>query len=127
MKYLVLLIALFFVKPLSAQDDLTKKEVVNIQTFIKLIKIADKEKLAAMTQYPLLVKYGKVKVANRADFVKKFNLIFDKELRDYIVSFDESEWSRVGSKGLMFRAGEVWLNEGGTKLITVNGNFEVFE
>lgn len=121
MKYIIAVFAFFLFGSVSAQDNLSKKEVKNIQTFIQCIKKGDKDKLSTMAQYPLLVKDGKVKVKSKADFVKKYDLIFDKKLTQIILESKVSDWDRVGSKGVMLNEGEIWFNEGAIKLITVNG------
>lgn len=105
----------------SAQQNLSKKEVKNIENFVRFVKSDDKKSLSKMARYPLNVKGGTVKVNNKADFLKSYNQIFDKKLKQFIVTSKLEDWDRVGSKGVMLNEGEIWFNEDATKLISVNG------
>ncbi len=111
----LLLISVF----LYSQGQIDKRSNPVVE-FIEAIQTADKEKIAQHVSYPLKRKYPLPAVEHEADFVLRFDEIFDKELMDKIINSDpQNDWSKVGWRGIMLSGGVLWLDTEG-RLLAIN-------
>lgn len=119
---LLLTIALSF----SAFGQQLEKEYQNfISDFIYQVKHRQIEKLSSKIIFPLKREYPISDIKNKADFVKRYHEIFDRELVSKISSSKPTlDWSAVGWRGIMLFNGDVWLDYDG-RLKAVNYQSEI--
>lgn len=104
---------------MRAQEAKTEGQIF-VKKFIGLIKNGEKEALADLTVYPLQREYPITDVNSKADFIKRFDEIFDADLKNKIIKSDaKKDWSDMGLRGLMFNGGSIWLDIDG-RLTAVN-------
>lgn len=88
--------------------------------FIALVKNNQRTQLANLAHYSLRREYPIPNVTSKADFLKRFDEIFDDSLIRMISSSDPAkDWGEVGWRGIMFLNGQVWIDED-AQLIAVN-------
>jgi hypothetical protein len=84
----------------------------------------DKNQVASMISYPLLVIHGshRTRIKTKAQFIAEFNTIFDPHVQKAIAQ--QSAQCLFGNyQGAMIGNGEVWFSQqpnGAIKIITVN-------
>ena len=88
------------------------------------VKAGDKQKVAAMVQYPLYVNTGKLRrlVRSRSEFAMDYDRIFTPAVRKAIER-QVPECLFANWQGVMIGHGEVWFEEqknGGMRIKTVN-------
>src|SRR3954471_1127771 len=73
----------------------------------------DKQAVANLMAFPLLAVdcHKKFHIRSRAEFVRRFNQIFDKSMVEFLGAQKASCVSRVGAHGLMAGNGEIWFDE----------------
>lgn len=85
-----------------------------IKTFIENVKNDKKEALAANVSYPFKREHPIAPIKNKAEFVKRYNEIFDAKLKSEIIKSNPAkDWSQVGWRGIMLNQGTVWIDEEG--------------
>jgi len=120
MKKTILFIVLLLFFKLGFSQELNKKDLENVKILVDCIKSNNIEKLKTLIVYPLKRTTPLLDIKNEFDFKKRYHEIFDDGLKSLIISSNiKTDWSSVGSKGIMFNIGELWLNSNG-KLIAVN-------
>lgn len=88
--------------------------------FISLVKKNDKDAIAKRTLYPLNRQHPLPEVVNKQDFLIRYEEIFDANFRNMIANSDPSkDWEEVGSRGIMFDNGKLWVDFNG-QLFAVN-------
>ncbi|WP_445946208.1 hypothetical protein [Shewanella sp.] len=93
---------------------------ITVKTLINLFKNDDRAAISRMVSYPLSRKAPLSSVNTEAEFISRFEQIFDAELIKLIAkSNPETDWSAVGEQGIMLAYGLVWLDLDG-KIISVN-------
>lgn len=101
-----------------AQEDTSYLEVV--RHFVDCIKQDNRDAIADNVIYPLYRDYPLTVVADKNDFLMRFDEIFDPSLRKAIAHSKITEdWGTVGWRGIMFMNGDLWIAEDG-KLEAVN-------
>lgn len=81
-----------------------------VERFIKHIEERNIEELARHVEYPLHQPFKIPSIKGEAEFVSRFDEVFDEELMAAIThSSIEGDWSAVGWRGIMFGSGQVWL------------------
>ena len=101
-----------------AQEDTSYQEVV--RHFVNCIKQDKRDVIGDNVIYPLYRYYPLTEIADKNDFLKRFDEVFDTSLRKAIArSRIASDWGPVGWHGIMFLNGDVWITEDG-KLKAVN-------
>lgn len=98
-----------------ALDAQQQKEVKNI---IQLFKNKDIQGIIHHVQYPLNREAGIPSIKNAKEMQQRFEQVFDPTFQKKIASSTLTQWSEVGSEGVMFEDGQVWLNE--DKISAVN-------
>jgi hypothetical protein len=85
--------------------------ITNLQ---KAVKNGDKTAVAALADYPIMVSQGKAEreIANQADFIKNYDVIMTKPVRDAVLSFKMKDYF-INRRGLVISdgtgKGSVWL------------------
>jgi len=110
---------LFATTPGKAQS-LSETDYVLVKRFITHLKKKRPDSMASDMTFPFRRIYPIPYVMDSAEFVKRFDEIFDNELINTLKQSNiRKDWSRVGYRGIMFNSGAVWLDETGG-LLAVN-------
>ncbi|MFK7787391.1 MAG: hypothetical protein AB8B56_19865 [Crocinitomicaceae bacterium] len=100
--------------------ELTPVQKRAISDFISLVNDRDWIGVSDVIAYPLPRKHPLEDISNKEDFLSQQGELFDDSLINLIAnSHPDSNWRAVGSRGLRFMRGELWLDESG-RLISVN-------
>ncbi|OMQ12364.1 hypothetical protein [[Flexibacter] sp. ATCC 35103] len=120
MKKLIYIALLVFSVHNAVGQDLKPEYQKFIKTFIDNVKNNKKEAVANIIRYPLNRDYPIPSVKNKADFIKRYDQIFDADLKNEIIKSNPAkDWSQVGWRGIMLNQGSIWIDEDG-RLITIN-------
>ena len=116
---LFLVLVLFLCGFVSAQT--VKPEYQKcIKSLIDTIKSDKKDAIADMVAYPLKREYPIPDVLDKADFIKRYDEIFDTTLKNEITKSDPAkDWTDMGWRGIMLNKGNVWIDFDG-RLTSVN-------
>ena len=80
----------------------------------------DKPAIAALIRYPLKRRYPIPDIKNEAEFINRFDEVFNDELVAVIASSNiKTDWEKVGWRGIMLNNGVMWVDTDG-KIIAVN-------
>jgi len=91
-----------------------------VKSFISNVKSNNKEGVATFISFPLKRDYPIPPVKNKADFLKRYDQIFDATLKNEIIKSNPAkDWSEVGWRGIMLGSGDIWIDTDG-KIITIN-------
>ncbi|MBL0736246.1 hypothetical protein JI750_05080 [Flavobacterium sp. GN10] len=116
---IVLTILVFNSSFLIAQD-LKPEYQKFISKFIQEVKAGDKEAIAKRIKFPFKREYPIPSVKDKADFIKRYNQIFDMVLIEKISKSDPAkDWSEVGWRGIMLNRGDMWIDIDG-RIISIN-------
>lgn len=114
-----ILVILLCVNNMLSQD-LKPEYQKFIKSFIDNVKNNKKEAVAAMIRYPLSRENPIPSVKNKAEFLKRYDQIFDAVLKNEIIKSDPvKNWSEVGWRGIMLNQGTIWFETDG-KLKSIN-------
>ncbi|WP_196888330.1 hypothetical protein [Aureivirga sp. CE67] len=120
MKKHYLFVLLLIVTTKFFAQGLEKNQQEMVKTFIDYIENKDVNKLKKIVRYPLRRAKPLSAIKNESEFKRKFKEIFDQDFMNMIVNSDiNKDWSQVGSNGIMFKNGALWLGLNGN-LIAVN-------
>jgi hypothetical protein len=120
MKNLIYLAFLLFTIQNTSAQDLKPEYQKFIKAFINNIKSNKKEAVANVIRYPLNREYPIPAIKNKADFIKKYDQIFDATLKNEIIKSNPAkDWSEVGWRGIMLNQGKLWIDTDG-KIIAIN-------
>lgn len=87
---------------------------------IAAFKAHDKTAIAALIRYPLKRRYPIPDIKNEAEFINRFDEVFNDELAAVIASSNiKTDWEKVGWRGIMLNNGVMWVDTDG-KIIAVN-------
>lgn len=118
-KFIYISLLVFSVQNLAAQD-LKPEYQKFIKTFIDNVKNGRKEAVANIIKYPLERDSPIPAIKNKADFLKRYNDIFDVTLKNEIIKSNPvKDWSQMGWRGIMLNQGSIWIDEDG-RLISIN-------
>ncbi|WDF63479.1 hypothetical protein [Flavobacterium sp. KACC 22763] len=116
----ILLTILVFNSSFLIAQDLKPEYQKFISKFILEVKNSDKEAIAKRIKFPFKREYPIPLVKDKADFVKRYNQIFDKVLIEKITKSDPAkDWSEVGWRGIMLNQGDLWIDTDG-RIISIN-------
>ena len=116
----ILLTILVFNSSFLIAQDLKPEYQKFISKFILEVKNSDKEAIAKRIKFPFKREYPIPSVKDKADFVKRYNQIFDKVLIEKIAKSDPAkDWSEMGWRGIMLNQGDLWIDTGG-RIISIN-------
>ncbi|OXB02680.1 hypothetical protein [Flavobacterium pectinovorum] len=111
---------IIFCSQLTFSQDLKPQYQKFIKSFIANVKSNNKEGVAAFISFPLGRDYPIPNVKNKADFIKKYDQIFDVTLKNEIIKSNPAkDWSEVGWRGIMLNQGTLWIDTDG-KIISIN-------
>jgi hypothetical protein len=120
MKFLsctALYLALLFTSNTFALEQKYHESVLPV---IAAFKTQDKTAIAAYIRYPLKRQYPLPDIKNEAEFINRFDEVFDDELVAAIGSSNiNTDWEKVGWRGIMLNNGVMWVDTDG-KIIAVN-------
>lgn len=117
---IVYLVIFIFCSQLTFSQDLKPEYQKFIKSFITNVKSNNKEGVAAFFSFPLKRDYPIPAIKNKADFIKKYNQIFDAILKNEIIKSNPAkDWSEMGWRGIMLGQGDIWMDTDG-KVITIN-------
>lgn len=102
----------------SQAEALSAKQKADIEKIIQLFKMPDSKRIAQHIQYPLPREYPLSDVTNAVELQTRFKQVFDAKLIKIIAQSQSSQWSSVGSRGVMLEDGIVWLQD--NKISAVN-------
>lgn len=118
-KLIYTLFAIFLVHSASGQDLKPEYQKI-IKAFIDNVKNNKKEAIANIIRYPLSRDYPIPAVKNKSDFIKRYDQIFDADLKNEIIKSNPAkDWSQVGWRGIMLNQGSMWIDEDG-RLMSIN-------
>ena len=84
------------------------------------MKSGDKEAISKRIKYPLKRETPIPSVKNKADFIKRYNQIFDAVLIGKITKSNPAkDWSEMGWRGIMLNEGDLWVDTDG-KITAIN-------
>ncbi|MBZ4035756.1 hypothetical protein K6T82_13330 [Flavobacterium sp. 17A] len=116
----ILLTILMFNSLFLNAQDLKPEYQKFISKFILEVKNGDKEAISKRIKFPFKRNYPIPSVKDKADFVKRYNQIFDKVLIEKITKSDPAkDWSEVGWRGIMLNRGDMWIDTDG-RIISIN-------
>ncbi len=123
MKFLITILLSFFVAlsfpPCQLRSDEPGFEI-QVKGFIETIKSRDRSAIAKRVVYPLHRKVPLSTIRTPEQFLRHFDEILDEQLLKAISDSRVTEdWGAVGSRGIMFGSGTLWLDEHG-KILAVN-------
>ncbi|WP_409424888.1 hypothetical protein [Pseudoalteromonas sp. RW-H-Ap-1] len=117
LNYILFCLTLFFTSNTFALEQKYHESVLPV---IAAFKTQDKTAIAAHIRYPLKRQYPLPDIKNEAEFIKRFNEVFDDELVAVIASSNiNTDWEKVGWRGIMLYNGVLWVDTDG-KIIAVN-------
>jgi len=100
-----------------AQDSLTAAHKEVITNFINDVKWNDREALAKRISFPFKREYPLPAIKNKAEFLKRYDEVFDTKLVGQITKSDPGhDWYAGGYHGIMFSDGQVWIDYDGSLL-----------
>lgn len=117
LNYILLCLSLFFTSNTFALEQKYHESVLPV---IAAFKTHDKTAIAAHIRYPLKRQYPLPDIKNEAEFINRFDEVFDEELVAVIGSSNiNTDWDNVGWRGIMLNNGVMWVDTDG-KVIAVN-------
>jgi hypothetical protein len=121
MKFKIVFIAiLIFCNHFVFGQELKKEYQKKIANFIDCVKNDRKKDISEMITYPFRREYPLPEIKNKQEFMKRYDEIFDKKLKNKITQSKPSkDWSEVGWRGIMLYDGDLWIDTDG-RLITIN-------
>lgn len=120
MRLIYLIIVLLIFVKIGFSQGLEKEYHQVTQTFIECIQNENIKKLKGLVVYPLQRQYPLPPIENENDFQERFGEVFDDSLVNIILQSDlNTDWAKVGQRGIMLQNGTIWLDETG-KLLSVN-------
>lgn len=105
---------------LYPQAELSLKDRDNINSIEENIINDHKVEIVTSITYPLYRPYPLNPIYNAEQFMSYYDTIFDSELVSrFRKSSIQTNWSKVGWRGLMFNNGDIWLSYEGS-IISIN-------
>ena len=116
----IYIIIFIFCCQLNFSQDLKPEYQKFITSFIANVKSNNKAGVAGFISFPLEREYPIPTVKNKADFIKKYDQIFDDKLKNEIIKSNPAkDWSEMGWRGIMLNQGTLWIDSDG-KIISIN-------
>jgi hypothetical protein len=117
LNYILFCLTLFFTSNTFALEQMYHESVLPV---IAAFKAHDKTAIAAHIRYPLKRQYPLPDIKNEAEFITRFDEVFDDKLAAVIASSNiDTDWDKVGWRGIMLNNGVMWVDTDG-KVIAVN-------
>ena len=118
----IYLFVIFALCPLAVAQKANKYEVAGIDDAAAVEKFfhnlqeavarSDRVGVASVVSYPITVMIAgrKVKLRNRADFLRRYNLAINQRVK-HAIADQRAEDLFVNYQGVMIGDGEIWLNQ----------------
>lgn len=120
MKKLTYLIFIFLFVHNASGQDLKPEYQKFVKNFIDNVKNDKKEAVAEVIKYPLKRENPIPSIKNKAEFIKRYDEIFDTQLKTEISKSNPvKDWSEVGWRGIMLNQGTLWMDSDG-KVFSIN-------
>ena len=94
-------------------DMLTPAQRNSVQQTLDAFKTYDKINVAARISYPFARQNSLPPITQPVEMVQKFDEVFDLSLYERIAQSSVNDWHAMGSHGVMFENGLVWLTDDG--------------
>lgn len=91
-----------------------------ISSLVEMLRAGDADLIAARVDYPLNRETPIPSINDAAEFQRRFNEVFDQAFIDKILNSTADQWAQVGSKGIMFDNGALWLDGTSGNITAVN-------
>lgn len=105
---------------LQGQDVQSDKQA-QVASLIQLLRDNDRQAMAQRVDYPLTRARPIPPVIDERDFIERFDDIFDPDFVALIVSSDpDTDWVKVGERGIMLDRGVMWLDTRGNILAVLH-------
>lgn len=115
-----LVIVFFMLFSFFSASALQPKESVLVQNIVDTFNSNNPVRIAKLVSYPLLRDAPIPAIKNEAEFIARFNEVFDQHLISLITKSNiQKDWSSVGWRGIMLADGELWLDHDG-RIFSVN-------
>lgn len=126
MKKLLYITIFIFSNYLAIGQDLKTDYQKFIKSFIANVKSNNKAGVSGFISFPLEREYPIPAIKNKADFIKRYDQIFDAKLKSEIIKSNPAkDWSEMGWRGIMLNQGTVWIdNEGKISSINYQSQYE---
>lgn len=118
-KFLVILLGCAVAFSAVAEENTETQKNIVVAKFIEAVKSGVPSKIAKFVEYPLERPHHIPDIQNEADFIKRFEMVFDKDMLEGIAKTKPENWEHVGWRGIMLPPGYFWLDDSG-KLIATN-------
>jgi hypothetical protein len=119
-KLIYITFILFSLHNNAFSQDLKPEYQKFIKSFIVNVKNGKKEAVAGMIKYPFGREYPIPTIKNKAEFVKRYDQIFDATLKNKIIKSNPAkDWSEMGWRGIMLNQGDIWMDTDG-RLMSIN-------
>lgn len=115
---LVSCIALMILSSNSMAAPLSIQQKTDVQKIIQLFKKNDISGISQHIQYPLNREQPLAAIHNANEMKRQYTQIFDEQLIKSIAQSSYDQWSDMGSRGIMFQNGTLWLNQ--NKISAIN-------
>ena len=120
MKFFIHIMSWLFLLFTTNTFGLEQKYHEFISPVIAAFEANDKAAIAALVRYPLKRRYPIPDIKNEAEFINRFDEVFDDELVAVIGSSNiNTNWDSIGWRGIMLNNGVMWVDTDG-KIIAVN-------
>ena len=107
-----------FTNPMNDEEDNSEMPEV-VSKFISVVKTDDPKLIADNMIFPFRRSNPLPNIKDKTDFIKKYKMLFDDNIKGTIVNSKAKDWKEMGYEGIMLGAGDVWLDYEG-KLIAIN-------
>ncbi len=115
---ILILLALFLTQGTAQPWD--AQTTASVEKFIQAIQQNDTTYLKNNVSYPLYRSYPLTSIQNEQQFVDHYLALFDDSLKTALSNSNiERDWTVVGSQGVMFDQGTLWLDMQG-QLLRIN-------
>lgn len=105
---------------MGRQPETNTIQADRIAALLKVISSRDRSLIANEISYPLGRDYPLQPIQSKADFLKRFDEVFDASFfRELAGSNPKQDWEEMGWRGIMFKNGSLWLDFD-YKIIAVN-------
>ncbi len=91
-----------------------------IINLISAFKSKNVSQIADKINYPLQRIYPVPEIKSKADFLQRFDTLFDTEILEQLSASTPEQWTEVGWRGFMFMSGEVWMDATDGKITAIN-------
>ncbi len=92
----------------------------HISSLVEMLRAGDADLIAARVDFPLNRETPIPSIDDAADFQRRFSEVFDQAFIDQIINSTADQWAEVGSRGIMFDNGALWMDGTSGNITAVN-------